>query len=158
MNSTVVLSQSFVATTKGTNCSRTKQISCNLLTGSTSDSNFVRTARKEELSLNQAVNLGNHESCEFHVIRFGSSIITQISCNLHHFFLLSSGQGVYRARVRITQISRNSFWVWYNHANSTQFIPFFLLSSNPVKNRNQELKFARFTYKHKNLKLCTDGG
>ena len=76
LNSTVVLSQSFVATTKGTNCSQTKQISRHLLTGSVSDANFMRTTRKEELSLNQAVNLGNRESREFHVICFGSSIIT----------------------------------------------------------------------------------
>ena len=59
---------------------------------------------------------------------------------------------MYRARVRITQIPRNSFCVQFNHRNSAQFAPFFLLSSNPVKNRNQELKFARFMYKHKNLK------
>ena len=62
----------------------------------------------------------------------------------------SPGQGVYQARARITQISRNWLWVKYNHANSTQFAPFFLLSSNPVKNRNQELRFAQFAYKHKN--------
>ena len=66
-------------------------------------------------------------------------------------FLLSSGQGVYRARARITQILHNLFWVRYNQANSAQFAPFPLLSSNPVKNRNQKLKFARFAYEHKNL-------
>ena len=85
LNSTVVLSQSFVATTKGTNCSRTEQISCHLPIVSTSDADFVQTAQKEELSLNQAVNLGNCESREFRVIRFGSSIITQIPRNSHHF-------------------------------------------------------------------------
>ena len=46
----------------------------------------------------------------------------------------SPGQGVYQARARITQISCNSLWVKYNHVNSVQFAPFFLLSSNPVKN------------------------
>ena len=46
----------------------------------------------------------------------------------------SPGQGVYQARVGITQILRNLLWVKYNHANSAQFAPFFLLSSNPVKN------------------------
>ena len=68
-------------------------------------------------------------------------------------FLLSSGQGVYQARVQVTQISCNSFWVRYNHVNSTQFAPFPLLSSNPVKNRNQKLKSTRSKYKHKNLKF-----
>ena len=58
------------------------------------------------------------------------------------FFLPSSEQGVYRVRVRITQILHNSFWVRHNHVNSAQFTPFFLLSSNPVKNQNQELRFA----------------
>ena len=70
----------------------------------------------------------------------------------------SLGQGVYQARAQIMQISCNSFWVKYNHVNSTQFTPFFLLSSNPVKNQNQELRFARFAYKHKNLKLCKNRG
>ena len=70
----------------------------------------------------------------------------------------SPGQGVYQARAQITQISRNSFWVKYNHVNSTQFTPFFLLPSNPVKNQNQELRFTQFAYKHKNLKLCKNGG
>ena len=44
LNSTVVLSQSFVATTKGTNCSRTEQISHHLQTVSTSDADFVQSA------------------------------------------------------------------------------------------------------------------
>ena len=61
----------------------------------------------------------------------------------------SPGQGGYQARARITQILHNSLWVKYNHANSVQFAPFFLLSSNPVKIRNQELRFAQFAYKHK---------
>ena len=61
----------------------------------------------------------------------------------------SPGQGVYQARVQITQISHNSLWVKYNHVNSVQFTPFFLLFSNPVKIRNQELRFAQFAYKHK---------
>ena len=91
--------------------------------------------------------------------------ITQISCNsfwvkFNHMnstrftplFLLSSRQGVYRARARIMQISHNSFWVRINHANSAQFAPFPLPSSNPVKNQNQKLTFALFMYKHKNLK------
>ena len=65
---------------------------CHLLTGSASEANFVQTERKEELSLNQAVNLGNRESCEFHVIHFGSSIITQIPCNLHHFSYFPQGK------------------------------------------------------------------
>ena len=54
----------------------------------------------------------------------------------------SPGQGVYQARAQITQISHNLHWVEYNHMNSAQFAPFFLLSSNPVNNRNQELRFA----------------
>ena len=41
-----------------------------------SDTDFVQSAQKEELSLDQAVNLGNRESREFRVIHFGSSIIT----------------------------------------------------------------------------------
>ena len=41
-----------------------------------SDGDFVQSTPKEELSLDQAVNLGNRESHEFHVIRFGSSITT----------------------------------------------------------------------------------
>ena len=76
LNSTVVLSQSFVATTTGTNCSRTKQILCHSLTVPTSDADFVQSAQKDELSLDQAVNLRNHKSRKFRVIRFGSSIIT----------------------------------------------------------------------------------
>ena len=76
LNSTVVLSQSFVATTKGTNCSRTGKISCLWPTVPTSDADFVQSARKEGLSLDQAVNLRNRESCKFCLIRFGSSIIT----------------------------------------------------------------------------------
>ena len=52
-----------------------------------SDGDFMQSAPKEELSLDQAVNLGNRESHEFHVIHFGSSIITQILRNLHHFLL-----------------------------------------------------------------------
>ena len=50
------------------------------------DANFVQSAQVEESSLDQAVNLGNCKSREFHVIRFGSSIITQILHNSHHFF------------------------------------------------------------------------
>ena len=72
LNSTVVLSQSFVATTKGTNCSRTEQILRHSPTVPASDADFVQSARKEELSLDQAVNLGNRE---FRVIRFESGII-----------------------------------------------------------------------------------
>ena len=71
LNSTVVLSQSFVATTKGTNCSLTEQISRHLLIVSASDADFVQSAQKEEFSLDHAVNLGKRESSKFHVIRFG---------------------------------------------------------------------------------------
>ena len=76
LNSTVVLSQSFVATTKGTNCSRTEQILRHSSTVPVSDTDFVQPAQKEELSLDQAVNLGNRKSRKFCVIHFGSSIIT----------------------------------------------------------------------------------
>ena len=76
LNSTVVLSQSFVATTKGTNCSRTEQISCHLLIVSASDADFVQSTQKEEFSLDQAANLEKCKSCKFCVIRFGSGIIT----------------------------------------------------------------------------------
>ena len=65
LNSTVVLSQSFVATRKGTNCSRTEQISHHSPTVPMSDADFVHSARKEELFLDQAVNLRNHESRKF---------------------------------------------------------------------------------------------
>ena len=71
LNSTVVLSQSFVATTKGTNCSRTEQILCHSPTGSVNDTDFVQSAQEEESSLDQAVNVGNRESREFRVIHFG---------------------------------------------------------------------------------------
>ena len=83
-----------------------------------SDADFVQSTQKEELSLDQAVNLGNCESHEFHVIRFGSSIIMRSSAQFAPFFLPSSGQGVYQARVQITQILHNSFWLQVNHANS----------------------------------------
>ena len=86
LNSTVVLSQSFVATTKGTKCSRTEQISCHLPAGSADDANFVQSVQEEESSLDQAVNLGNHKSRKFCIIHFGSSIITRILRNSHHFF------------------------------------------------------------------------
>ena len=82
LNSTVVLSQSFVATTKGTNCSRTEQISRHSPTVPVSDADFVQSAQKEELSLDQAVNLRNRK---FRIIHFGSSIITRILYDLHHF-------------------------------------------------------------------------
>ena len=75
LNSTVVLSQSFVATTEGTHCLRTEQILHHSPTVPAIDADFVQSARKEELSLDQAVNLRNRESCKFHVICFGSSII-----------------------------------------------------------------------------------
>ena len=76
LNSTVVLSQSFVATTKGTNCLQTEQILHHSLTVPVSDADFVQSTQKEEFSLDQAVNLGKHESRKFCVIHFGSSIIT----------------------------------------------------------------------------------
>ena len=50
------------------------------------------------------------------------------------------GQGVYKPRGRIMQISRNSFWGKYNHANSMQFAPFFLLSLHPVKNQKSGIE------------------
>ena len=55
-----------------------------------SDADFMQSAPKEELSLDEAVNQRNSESREFCVIRFGSSITTQILHNSHHFpaFLL----------------------------------------------------------------------
>ena len=61
LNSTVVLSQSFVATTKGKNCLGTEQISCHSPAGSANDANFVQSAQEEESSLDQAVNLGKRE-------------------------------------------------------------------------------------------------
>ena len=48
---------------------------------------FMQSAQEEESSLDQAVNIGNRESREFHVIHFGSSIIMWILCNSHHFLL-----------------------------------------------------------------------
>ena len=87
---TVVL-VSLLKTNKG-NCSRTEQISRHSPTTSASDADFVQTTPKEELSLDQAVNLRNSESREFHVIRFGSSITMRILHNLHHFPCLPSGK------------------------------------------------------------------
>ena len=92
LNSTVVLSQSFVATTKRTNCSRTEQILRHLPIVSVSDADFVQSARKEEFSLHQAVNLGKRESRKFCIIHFGSSIITRIPHNSHHFSYFLQGK------------------------------------------------------------------
>ena len=80
---TVVLVSLFQ--TNKRNCSRTEQISHHSPTTSASDAKLVQSAPKEELSLDQAVNLGNRESRKFCVIHFGSSIITRILCNSHHF-------------------------------------------------------------------------
>ena len=54
-----------------------------------SDADFVQSAPKEELSLDQAVNQRNSESREFRVIRFRSSITMQIP---HHFPALPPGE------------------------------------------------------------------
>ena len=53
------------------NCSRTKQISHHSPMATASDANFVQSAPKVELSLDQAVNLRYCESCEFHIISLG---------------------------------------------------------------------------------------
>ena len=82
----------FCSHNKRENCSRTEQISHHSPTVSMSDTDFVQSARKEELSLDQAVNLGNHESCKFRVIHFGSSIITRIPCDSHHFSYFPQGK------------------------------------------------------------------
>ena len=47
---------------------------------------------KEELSLDQAVDLGYCESREFRIIRFGSSIIMRIPHNSHHFSCILQGK------------------------------------------------------------------
>ena len=87
---TVVL-VSLLQTNKG-NCLRTEQILCHLPTTSASDADFMQSAPKEDLSLDQAVNLRNSESCEFCIIHFGSSITTQIPHNLHRFPCLPLGK------------------------------------------------------------------
>ena len=87
---TVVL-VSLLYTNKG-NCSRTEQISRHSPTTSASDADFMQSAPKEGLSLDQAVNQRNSESREFCVIRFGSSITTRIPHNSHHFPCLLLGK------------------------------------------------------------------
>ena len=57
-----------------------------------SDADFVQSAPKEDLPLDQAVNKRNNESCEFHVIHFGSSITTRIPHHSHHFPFLLLGK------------------------------------------------------------------
>ena len=139
------------------NCSQTEQISCHLLIGSVSDANFVQTTQKKEFSLDQAVNLGKRESRKFHIIRFGPSIIMQILCNSHHFFYFLQGKECIEQEHKSCKfciIRFVSSLIMRILRNSHHF-SYFL---HPVKNRNQELRFARFVYKHENLKLCTDGG
>ena len=158
LNSTVVLSQSFVATTKGTNCSRTEQILCHSPTVPMSDADFVQIRTKRGAFPGPGSEPREPRITQIWHNSFWVKYNHANSTRFTPLFILSSGQGVYRARAQITQISRNSFRVQYNHANSTQFAPFFLLSSNPVKIQNQESRFARFMYKHKNLELCKNGG
>ena len=90
LNSTVVLVSPLQ--TNKRNCSQTEQFSRHSPTTSVSDGDFVQSTPKEELSLDQAVNIGNRESCEFHVIHFGSSITMRIPHNSHHFSCLPSGK------------------------------------------------------------------
>ena len=71
---------------------QTEQISRHSSTTSASDADFVQSTPKEELSLDQAVTQRNSKSREFHVIRFGSSITTQIPHNLHQFPCLLLGK------------------------------------------------------------------
>ena len=156
-NSTVVFSQSFVATTKGTNCSRTEQIPRHSLTVSVSDADFVQSAQKEELSLDQAVNLGNRESCKFRVIRFGSSIITQIPRNLHHFSYFLQGKEC----IEQERESRKFHVIHFGSSLITQILRnshhFFCFLWTQLRIEIRELKFARFAYLYKINSLYNGG-
>ena len=83
-----------------------------------SDADFVQSAPKEELSLDQAVNLRNSESREFRVIRFGSSITTRVPHNSHHFPAFPSGEDCIEQEHESREFRVIHFWLQLNHANS----------------------------------------
>ena len=106
----------------------------------------MQSAQKEELSLDQAVNLGNRESREFRVIRFGSSIIMQIPRNSHHFsYLLQDKECIEQEREsrKFRIIHFGSSLIMRILRNSHQFLCFLWTQ---LRIETRELKFARFAY------------